>query len=245
MPMRIGILGSGLIGGKLGIVFARAGHDVIFSYSRSRKKLDKLAREAGANGHVGTPAEAASDADLLLLAVHWTRVDDVLKQTAKLSSKTLLSCSLPMSADDSHMVIGHTCSGAEALAAKVPKTRVVSAFSTVPSEVLFTVFERRHHGTPPDLIYCGDSKAAKKMVATLIRDVGFNPVDIGELRAARLIEPFSLAVARIAYGGHSPRLAYRFVRFGDQPQADTRRHSSNRSIRQRRSAAASHSRSAT
>jgi predicted dinucleotide-binding enzyme len=46
--MRIGILGSGLMGGKLGTIFARAGHDVVFSYSRNRKKLDRLARNAGA-----------------------------------------------------------------------------------------------------------------------------------------------------------------------------------------------------
>ena len=56
--MRIGILGSGLMGSKLGTIFARAGHDVIFSYSRTRKKLEQLAKDAGARAHVGTPAEA-------------------------------------------------------------------------------------------------------------------------------------------------------------------------------------------
>jgi predicted dinucleotide-binding enzyme len=134
--MRIGILGSGLMGGKLGTIFARAGHDVIFSYSRSRQKLNRLARDAGKNARAGTPAEAVQDADALLLAVHWTRVDDVLAQAGNLSGKVVLTCSLPMSKDDSHMVIGHITSGAEALAAKIPKAHVVSAFSTVPSEVL-------------------------------------------------------------------------------------------------------------
>ena len=74
--MRIGILGSGLMGSKLGIIFARAGHDVIFSYSRTRQKLETLAKGAGAQAHVGTPADATRDA--VLLAVHWTRLDDVL-----------------------------------------------------------------------------------------------------------------------------------------------------------------------
>ena len=54
--MRIGILGSGLMGGKLGTVFARAGHDVVFSYARSNAKLKKLAREAQRNARAGTPA---------------------------------------------------------------------------------------------------------------------------------------------------------------------------------------------
>src|SRR5262245_53144000 len=130
--MRIGILGSGLIGGKLGTVFARAGHDVVFSYARSREKLRRLADEAGGNARPGTPADAASGADTIVLAVHWTRVDDVLAQAGPLSERTILTCSLPMSEDDSHLVLGHTTSGAEALAAKVPGAHVVSAFSTVP-----------------------------------------------------------------------------------------------------------------
>src|SRR5215469_13121422 len=153
--MRIGILGSGLIGGKLGTIFARAGHDVVFSYSRSREKLKDLAKDAGENAQVGTPADAARGADALLLAVHWTRVDDVLAQAGDLSGKTLLTCSLPMSKDDSHIVMGLTTSGAESLAAKVPGALVVSAFSTVPSEVLFPVFEKRGKKSRPDLVYCG------------------------------------------------------------------------------------------
>ena len=80
--MRIGILGSGLMGAKLGTLFARAGHEVVFSYSRRQANLKTLAREAGANARAGTPAEAAREAESLLLAVHWSRLDDVLGQTA-------------------------------------------------------------------------------------------------------------------------------------------------------------------
>src|SRR2546430_10405929 len=134
--MRIGILGSGLMGGKLGTIWARAGHKVVFSYARSEQKLKKLAREAQGNAKAGTPGEAAREADALLLAVHWSRVDDVLKQASDPSGKVIVSCSLPMNADDTDLVIAHTSSGAEALAKKVPKARVVSAFGTVPSEVL-------------------------------------------------------------------------------------------------------------
>jgi 8-hydroxy-5-deazaflavin:NADPH oxidoreductase len=213
--MRIGILGSGLIGSKLGTIFARAGHHVVFSYSRSRRKLERLASQAGARARVGTPADATRDADAVLLAVRWTRVGDVLAQAGTLSGKILLTCSLPMSKDDSRLVIGHTTSGAEALAAKVPGAHVVSAFSTVPSEALFPVFERRKNGTPPDLVYCGDNRGAKKTARRLIRDVGFNPVDMGPLSAARYVEPLSLLVALLAYNSSDgPALAYRFERLG-------------------------------
>ncbi len=212
--MRIGILGSGLMGGRLGVVLARAGNQVVFSYSHSRQKLEQLAREAGGKARAGTPAEAGRGADVLLLAVHWSRVDEVLGQAGSLSGKVLLTCSLPMSEDDTHMVIGHTISGAEALAAKVSRTHVVSAFSTVPSEVLFPVFERRKKEKPPDLVYCGDNEGAKDTAAGLIRDAGFNPVDIGPLSMARYVEPFSLLVAQIAYNGSDgPEIAYWFERF--------------------------------
>src|SRR5437868_4856884 len=82
--LRIGILGSGLMGGKLGTLCARAGHDVVFSYSHDQKKLERLARDAGANARAGTPEDAARGTDALLLAVHWSRVDQVLAQAGDL-----------------------------------------------------------------------------------------------------------------------------------------------------------------
>ncbi|HWC72403.1 MAG TPA: NADPH-dependent F420 reductase [Gemmatimonadales bacterium] len=212
--MRIGILGSGLMGGKLGTIWARAGHDVVFSYSRNEQKLKKLARDAKGKARAGTPAEAARDADVVLLAVHWSHVDDVLNQAADLSGKVIVTCSLPMNADDTDLVIAHTSSGAEALATKVPNARVVSAFGTVPSEVLFDVFKRRRKATKPSLIYCGDDAKSKKIAATLIRAVGFDPVDAGPLRIARYTEPFTLLIAQLAYEQPGdPEMAYRFVWF--------------------------------
>jgi hypothetical protein len=212
--MRIGILGSGLMGGKLGTIFARAGHEVVFSYARRKEQLKKLARDAGGKARAGTPREAAQEADALLLAVHWSRIEDVLKQAGDLSGKVIVSCSLPMNADDTDLVIAHTSSGAEALAKRVSGATVVAAFNTVPSEVLFGVFEARGRATRPSLVYCGDKPAGKRVAAALIRDVGFEPVDAGPLRIARYIEPFALLVARLAYEGKGgPELAYRFERF--------------------------------
>src|SRR3982750_1344427 len=138
--MRIGILGSGLMGGKLGTIFARAGHDVVFTYSHSDQKLKRLAREAGQRASAGTPREAAADADALLLAVHWSRVNDVLKQAGDVSGKVIVTCSLPMNVNDTALAVAHPSSGAEVLARRLPQADIVSAFSTVPSEVFFGVF---------------------------------------------------------------------------------------------------------
>jgi 8-hydroxy-5-deazaflavin:NADPH oxidoreductase len=215
--MKIGILGSGLMGAKLGTIFARAGHDVVFSYARDPKRLEQLARDAKGKGsaRAGTPREAAKDADAVLLAIHWSRLDDVVKQAGDLAGKVVLSCSLPMNEDNSALVVAQTSSGAEALAKRLAKARVVSAFNTVPSEVLFGVFEARtRRGAKPGLVYCGDDSESKEVAAGLIRDVGFDPVDAGPLRIARYTEPFALLVAQLAYeSGGGPELAYRFERF--------------------------------
>jgi predicted dinucleotide-binding enzyme len=215
--MRIGILGSGLMGGKLGTLFARAGHDVVFSYSRSDEKLRSLARDAAGTARAGTPAEAARDADAVLLAVHWSLFDDVLGQAGDLSGKVVVTCSLAMDESNTSLAVGLTSSAAEELAKKVRGARVVCAFNTVPSEVLFGVYEARAKAPRPSLVYCGDDARAKKVAAKLIGDVGFEPVDAGPLRIARYTEPFALLVAQLAYEGTSgPELAYRFERFRGQ-----------------------------
>ncbi|MGA2765429.1 MAG: NADPH-dependent F420 reductase [Spirochaetia bacterium] len=212
--MRVGILGSGLMGGKLGTIFARAGHEVVFSYARSQEKLKALARDAGGKARAGTPREAAQDADAILLAVHWSRIDELLNQTGDLSGKVIVTCSLPMNAHNTELVLGRTSSGAEELARMIPKARVVCSFNTVPSEVLFGVYEARRKASRPSLVYCGDHSSSKEIAAQLIRDAGFDPVDAGPLRIARYTEPFALLIGQLAYEGKGgPELAYRFEYF--------------------------------
>jgi 8-hydroxy-5-deazaflavin:NADPH oxidoreductase len=209
--MRIGILGSGLMGGKLGTLFVHAGHEVVFSYARTKGKLDRLARKAGGSARAGTPAEAAAGANAVLLAVHWLRLEDVLRQAGDLTGQVILTCSLPMNAENTELAIGHSSSGAEELAKRVPRAQVVGVFHTVPSEVLFSVYEARRRRSRPSLVYCGDDKKSKGLAARLIRDVGFDPLDAGPLRSARYTEPFALLVAQLAYeGSKGPKVAYRF-----------------------------------
>ena len=171
--MRVGILGSGLMGGKLGTIFARAGHEVVFSYARSEQKLKRLARDAKGKARAGTPREAAQEADAVLLAVHWSRIEDVLNQTGDLSGKVIVTCSLPMNEDSTELVVAHTSSGAEELAKMIPKARVVAAFQTVPSEVLFGVYEAKRKASRPSLVYCGDDESGKGVAAELDPRRGF------------------------------------------------------------------------
>src|SRR5262249_47977862 len=216
--MHIGILGAGPMGAKLGTVFARAGHQVVFSYSRSEAKLKSLARKARHDARAGTPREAA-EAGVLLLAVPWSQVDDALAKAGDLSGKVLLTCTLPMNDDNTELVVAHTSSGAEEVAKRAKGARVVSAFTTVPSEVLFAVFRHRARSPRPNVVYCGDEGQAKDVVADLIRDAGFDPVSVGALSMARYIEPFTLLIVQLAYGGdESPALAYRFERLQEEEE---------------------------
>ena|SRR5215813_1359060 len=218
--MHIGILGAGPMGGKLGTVFARAGHEVTFSYSRSEAKLRSLARKARHDARAGTPREAA-EAGVLLLAVPWSQVDDALEKAGDLAGKVLLTCTMPLNDDNTELLLAHTSSGAEEVAKKAKGALVVSAFSTIPSEVLFAVFRHRTKSPRPNVVYAGDDTRAKAVAADLIGDVGFDPLDVGPLTMARYIEPFTLIIGQLAYGGsESPALAYRFERYQEEELRD-------------------------
>ncbi len=140
--MRIGILGSGLMGGKLGTLFARAADVLLLPCTGPGSRTDR------------------------------GRIEDVLSQAGDVSGKMIVTCSLPMNAEDTELVVAHTTSGAEELARRVPEARVVSAFGTEPSEVLFAVFEARDDAQRPSMVYCGDDEDATEVAAELIRDVG-------------------------------------------------------------------------
>jgi len=200
------------MGGKLGTIWVRAGHDVVFSYARDDHKLQQLARDAGTHARAGTPREAASHADAVLLAVNWPQLDDVLAQAGELAGKVVVTCALPMV--DGELAFAHTTSGAEQLAKRLPKAHVVGAFGTVPSECFFDVYAARDQPNRPSLIYYGDHDHAKQVAAQLIGDAGFDPVDAGPLRIARFGEPFTLLMGQLAYeGSGGPSLAYRFERY--------------------------------
>lgn len=211
--MRIGILGAGRMGGTLGSLLAATGHQVTFAYARSREKLERLAAAAGPGGRVGTPSEVVAEADLVLLAVHWLQLDDVLEQAGSLAGRTVLSCCNPLDADDRELLIGHSDSGAENLARRLPNSRLVAAFQATPSEVLRSVYDNRADSLRPSQLFCGDDATAKAQVAGLITELGFEPVDAGPLRVARYLEPFGMLSGVLAYEtDQGPEWAYRCAR---------------------------------
>ncbi len=211
--MKIAILGSGLMGGGLGTLWARSGHDVTFAYSRSQSKLETLAHQSG--GSFSSVEEAVDGAEVILLAVHWSRIDDVLGQAGDMAEKVVLNCCVPLNEANTELVVGTTTSGAEELNRMRPRARWVSCFNTSPSESFAPVHGRKGQGLAPQLLISGDDAEAKAVAEHLVRDIGFEPVEAGGLKSARFIEPFAMVTAELAYaqpGG--PALTYRFEKLG-------------------------------
>jgi predicted dinucleotide-binding enzyme len=211
--MKLAILGSGNMGAALGRLLAAAGHAVTFSYSRDPKKRAALARRSGPRARSASPAEAVRGADVVVLAVHWRLVPEVLRLAGPLRGKTLIDVTNPMTPADDALAVGLRVSGGELVARRARGARVVKAFNTVPAELL-----RAGPGVldaTPDVCYCGDDAQAKRVVARLIRQIGFDPVDCGALTVARYLEPLALLVAELAYNqGHRPEVGVRFLRRG-------------------------------
>jgi len=211
--MQIAILGSGTMGSALGTSFAKAGHAVTFSYSRDPQKLARLAKRNGPRARTAAPADAVRGATVVVLTVHWQQVPQVLKLVGSLRGKTLIDVTNPMSPSDEKLVVGLRSSGGETVARRARGARVVKAFNTVPAELLRAgprvLVER------PGVCFCGDDRKAKRLVARLIRDIGFEPVDCGKLTNARFLEPLALLVAELAYyQGRRPEVGLRFLRPG-------------------------------
>lgn len=210
--MRIAVLGSGNMGGALGRLFGAAGHEVAYSYARKHEKLERLARATGPRARAAESiADAVRDADVVLLAVHWSRVPAVLRAAGRLRGTVLIDCTNPMNASDNALVVGLETSGGEVIARRTRGARVVKAFNTVPSELLRAGADALPE--QPAVCCCGDDARAKRIVARLIREIGFEPVDCGPLSSARYLEPLALLVAELAYNhGRRPELGVRFMR---------------------------------
>lgn len=194
--MKVGIVGAGNMGSNLGNLFAKHGHEVMFSFSHDPQRIQQAVTNAGPNARSGTPEQAARFGDIVLLAVGWGAVKEALQATGSLDGKTLISCVNPLTPDFTGLVVGTTTSGAEEIAKLVPNAHVVEAFLNVFAGIL-------QSGTMlfgadvPSVFYCGDDASSKSAVAKLITDIGLEPVDSGPLKNARFVEPTAMLVLQL------------------------------------------------
>ena len=194
--MKIGIIGVGNMGGALGALFTKQGHEVKFSFSRDPKQIEEAAASAGPNASAGTPAEAAQFGEVVLLAIPWNAVEPALAAAGSLDGKILISCVNPLTPDYTGLVVGTTTSGAEEIAKQAPKARVVEAFLNVFAGIIHSG-KMKFGEDLPSVFFCGDDSEAKATVAQLITEIGLEPIDCGPLKNARFVEPTAMLVLQL------------------------------------------------
>lgn len=197
--MNIAILGAGSVGGALGKRLAAAGHQIYFGVPQPQsEKTQTLLTNIGANATAGTVAEAAAQAHVILLATPWPAVPEALQSAGDLTGKILVDCTNPlqMGAAGLELTVGHNTSGAEQIAALVPGARVVKAFNQTGYG---NMEAPAYKGTRAVMFVCGDEAEARATVCALAAAVGFETIDAGQLRVARLLEPLAMLWIHLSF----------------------------------------------
>ena len=183
--MNIAIIGAGNVGRALGTSFTAAGHTVTYAArdtAGAREAADSIGARAAA-----TPADAARDADVVVLAIPYeTAGRDVAAQLAPVAwGRVVVHATNPLTADYGDLATRNGPSAAENFAAWMPGARLVKAFNTLFASVQANPAT---HGTIVDGLYATDDREAGTTVAALLQSVGFRPIYVGPLARARELE---------------------------------------------------------
>lgn len=189
-PMRIGFIGSGNIGGAIGELFARAGHEVLFS-SRNPDNLKPLVARVGARARAGTPKEAIAFGDVVFLGVPYSAMPQISQDYAKdLADKIVLDAGNPNVRRDGPMAQPAVDKGAGiATAEYLPGARIVRAFNALNFKVFLS--EAHRAGERVAVPLASDDKEALAVAAQLVTDAGFDPVIVGPLAAGKSFDSSS------------------------------------------------------
>lgn len=182
--MKIAVIGTGNVGGALGKALAGAGHDVTYA-ARDQAKVEAKAQEVGANT-APSPAAAVKAADVVILAIPFTAIQEVASEIAGAASgKLVVDVTNPLKADYTGLSTAGGPSGAELIAASLPGAAVVKGFNTVFAT---NQASPAAHGQVLDALYATDDAAASAEFAKLASSIGFRPIKVGPLSAAAELE---------------------------------------------------------
>ena len=191
--MKIAVIGTGNVGSALGGSLARAGHDVTFA-ARDAAKAARIAEAAGGRS-VQDPATAAAGADVVVLAVPFTTIPAIADELAPVvAGKVVIDPTNPLTPDYSGLSTAGGPSGAERLAALLPGAHVVKAFNTLFATVQA---DPTTLGTTVDALIAADDEGAAQTVEALASSIGFRPVTVGPLAAARELESLAFLNIRL------------------------------------------------
>jgi 8-hydroxy-5-deazaflavin:NADPH oxidoreductase len=212
--VKIGIIGSGNVGGTLGRRWASNGHTVIFSTREAPSAaLRELLAQAGPTAKSGSVAEAARESEVLLLATPWEAAQNALASAGDLTGKILIDATNPLLPGLTGLLVGTHTSAGEMVAQWAAGARVVKAFNTVGFNIMA---DPGFAGARAAMFYCGDDAKAKAAVASLIGELGFEALDAGPLTQSRLLEPFALLWISLALQyGYGREMAFQLLRRKD------------------------------
>lgn len=205
--MNICIIGSGHIGAGLARAWAKKGHAVVIgARSPGDHALTALCAEIGARA--AAVADAPRDADVVVLAVPFPALEQVLAVIGDLAGKVVIDCT---NAVERGMTLkyGHTTSAAEELQKKLPGARVFKSFNAQGAENLS---QPEYPSGTASNFFCGDDPEGRRVVKRLVEDVGFEAVDAGPLRNARLLEPMMLLWVACAQASGTRDIAFKLLR---------------------------------
>ena len=193
--MKIGILGSGVVGQTLGGGFVRHGYDVMVG-TRSPEKLSEWKAKVGRSGNTGTFAESSAFGEILVLAVKGTAARNTLEMAGgeNLRGKIIVDATNPIadSAPENGVLKFFTSldrSLMEQLQGDHPEARFVKAFNSVGNALMV---HPDLGGITPTMFICGDDTDAKKEVSRILHQFGFEAEDMGGVQSARAIEPLCI-----------------------------------------------------
>jgi hypothetical protein len=193
--MKIGILGTGVVGHALGKGLLALGHDVMMGAREAgNEKAAAFAAAGGERASAGTFAEAAAFGDWIVLATLGTANEPAIRQAGidRFAGKILLDTTNPLAFGPAgpSLTVGWNDSGGEQVQRLVPAAKVVKVFNTVGNALMF---RPQLAGGPPSMFIAGDDEGAKDVVAALLTTFGWEPIDLGGIEASRYLEPMCLA----------------------------------------------------
>ena len=189
--MKIGVVGSGKLGGTVGGLWAKAGHQVLFS-SRHPDELKGLVEGLGANARAGTVEEAVKFGDVILVAVPYAALPQVGRDNAAaLKGKVVLDACNPIPGRDGDIVQEALANGVGETSVKyLPGTRLVRAFNSFGARSFAS--ESHRAGEPIGVPIASDDSEALKVAIKLVHDAGFEPVAVPLARAREFAPPEAL-----------------------------------------------------
>lgn len=197
--MKIAIIGAGNVGGTLGTAWAqKAGHEILFGVRNpAAEKAQAIVAKLSGKARAATPAEAAASADFIVLTTPWPQAEAAVRSLGNVSGKIVLDATNPlaMGPDGLGLEIGHSISAGE----KVQGWSAgASVFKTLNTTGFGNMAEPVYHGVKSVMFVAGDDAANKPKVIDLVASLGFDVIDAGPLRNARLLEAHAMLWIELA-----------------------------------------------